>query len=307
MQYKYLVIDSSLLAYRCWYSCKDLKTESGLHTGLEYGFIRGIMALARAFSPGKVVLAWDGAPTRCMNIYPTTVSENGDILGYKANRKASKEKREEPDWDPRLATLRDLCAPIIPSLFHPQTEADEQIARFVYAAEAKGDKTLIVSRDRDFHQLVSENTHLTTKEKDILYDINEVEQKWGVPPQQVVYRRAIEGDSSDEIQGIPRIPKEVIVALAKASNSLDSLLENVKSGKFTKSKKQQEKLVEGLDTIKLNYLLSELNSQKDQSYTLMETPTGNLNPLKDFCKSLDFWSLENRKEWDLFLTSPELP
>lgn len=301
MNYDHILVDSHLLGYKSWWPVRDLHSSDGTPTGLEYGFIKNVLALARNWQPGKIILAWDGAPTRCNTIFPKVKLPDGKEEGYKSNRQKHADKDTEPDWDPRFRTLRDAFLPMVRTLYHPDTEADEQIARFVHKAEREGKKTIIISKDRDFHQLISDNTHLVLggDELDVITP-KEVEEKWGVPPQKVTLRRAIEGDPGDGIIGIPRIPKEIIVNIAKDSSDLNDMIYKIKHGKYCKSDSQLTKLLNGEAVIRRNHALSELASQALLEPTYIPGTTGDTTRVRELCSSFEFRSLTDRKEWELF-------
>lgn len=300
-EYQNILIDSHLLAYRSWWPVRELHTSEGIASGLEYGFIKNVLALARNWQPGKIILAWDGAPTRCNAIYPKVKDDSGIESGYKSNRQKHVDKETEPAWDPRFRRLRNVFLPMVTTLYQEDTEADEQIARFVHQAERNGERTIIISKDRDFHQLITPNTHLVlgADETSVLTP-EKVELEWGLPPHKVALRRAIEGDGSDSYAGIPRIPKDIIVALAKDSSDLENLIYRIRNGKYCKSDKQLTKLIEGEDIIRRNYALTELKSQEQFPPTITSGTVGDVSEVVKLCQELEFESLLQRKEWGLF-------
>lgn len=303
--YDFILVDSHLLAYRSWWPVRDLHTMDGTPSGLEFGFIKNVLALARNWQPGRMVLAWDGAPLRCNTIYPKVTGADGVETGYKSGRQKHADKESEPAWDPRFRILRDAFLPMVHTLYDPDTEADEQIARFVHKAERDGKRTIIISKDRDFHQLISANTHLVLggDELNVISPV-EVETQWGVIPEKVTLRRAIEGDTSDGLAGIPRIPKEIIVSLAKDATDLEDLLHKIRHGKYCKSDKQLTKLLEGEQIIRRNYALAELKSQAQFQPTVLPGTVGDTTRVIQLCKELEFHSLISRREWELFKGEP---
>jgi 5'-3' exonuclease len=303
MTYDNIVVDCYLVAYGSWWPVREMHTEAGVATGLEFGFIKNILATARRWTPGKVVLAWDGFPKRCNTIFPKEVVE-GKEVGYKSGRARHEDKDTEPAWTPRLVRLREAFTPLVECLYHPETEADEEIARFVHESEAKGQTTIIVSKDRDLHQLVSDKTHICLgPEENLMTPENLTKEKgmpWGVPTKKIPLRRAIEGDGSDAIVGIPRIPKEVIVNIVNASESIDHLIENISKGSFTKTATQLEKMINGRDIIRRNYSLAELASQAQYPPNRISTTLGDNTKLIEMVEELECNSLRERKEWQLF-------
>lgn len=306
MQYNNIVVDCYLLAYRSWWPVRDLTTSEGIPSGLEYGFIKNILTAARLWVPGKLVLAWDGFPKRCNEIFPKKMeqTEKGLVeVGYKSGRAGHEDKDTEPAWTPRLCRLRDCFQEVAECLYHPETEADEEIARFVFAAESRGETNIIISKDRDLHQLVSDKTHICLGPEENLMTpeaiFKEKDTPWGVPCHKIPLRRAIEGDGSDAIKGVPRIPKDVVINLVNASNDIDHMIENISKGAMFKSKTQLEKMLEGRDLIRRNYALSELQSQRNYPPNYITKSVGNTDKLMALIDELEMHSLKDRKEWFL--------
>lgn len=300
MPYDYAVVDSHLMAYRNWWPVRQLKTPDGVPSGMEFGFGRGVHAVSRIWE-AKVVLVWDGIPVRCNTIFPQVIDDKGVASGYKSGRQKHKDKREEPDWTPRLETLRRVWLPLTTTLYDPEAEADEEIARFVFWAESKNRRSLIISKDRDLHQLVSDKTHLIMGSEDTdLYTPERVLSEWGVPSSKLPFRRAVEGDSSDAYAGISRYPKDLIVNLANDSTSIEDLLSRIGRGNYSRNGAQLDKLLNGRDVISRNYQLSQLTTQCQYKPTILPGTFGISLGVKQFYQDLGCSeSFMNRKEWEI--------
>jgi len=282
--YDTVIIDAMNLAYRSWWPVRELTTSDGVPTGLEFGFIKNLLAITREHIPAEIILAWDGRPTRGLQIFPE----------YKAGRDKGA-RDNEPSWIERLDLLRKLLAPMLLSLYNSDTEADEQIARYV---KHNPDKNIIISStDRDFHQLVSEKvTVVGTSGK--IYDVDAVKEKWGVEPKKVLLFRAIEGEkSSDNFPGVPRISAVIKVRLASEATSLDHMIQLIDEGEFPG--KSKERLQQGKDVIRRNYALADLWSQEEKPDEI-QIPTGESTEVLKLCEKLELKSLLERKEWRLF-------
>jgi DNA polymerase-1 len=291
LMYDSVIIDSMMMAYKSWWPVRDFKTSTGVHSGLEFGFMKNLLYVTREFTPAKVVLAWDGRPTKGLDL----------ASDYKANRNKDM-KSEEPPWGPRLSLVMDLLADVTLSLYHPETEADEQIARWVKQEEEAGRKTLIVSADKDLHQLTSSSTHVKTKEKseDIILDGGKVRAIWGVIPERIPLIRAISGDTSDNIKGVPRIAAGTKIRLATEASTptVEALIEKINSADYL-SAREKEKLVEGRDLIIRNHKMMALRGQTEPP-TVLKPPTGDTTKVLEFCRLMELNSLVNRGEWRLF-------
>jgi len=300
MAYDAVVVDGMNLAYRSWHKQRDLKTSAGVHTGLEFGFIRNFLTTVRENYPARVYIAWDGTPERCLAIFPA----------YKEKRRAKRQAQKKLDaeqraagnesveapWGPRLERLQAVMAHIAPTLYHPKKEADEQIVALVKEQERQGKTTLIYSTDDDMKQLVTDLTHVHTWEGPV--DRNAVKEAWGVYPEQLARLRAISGDTSDEVPGVPRVETTAKIRLVLETESLEDMLTRIDTATYFKGT-QKQKMIDGKEVIRRNFQIMNLNSIQTKPDLVME-PSGDVNPVLDLCRELECHSLLTRKEWQLF-------
>ncbi len=110
-------------------------------------------------------------------------------------------------------------------------EADDLIGTLSQQAEAAGMETIILTGDGDALQLVSEHTKVYMSKKGItdmqVYDPQAVVDKWEVPPEQMIEIKALMGDSSDNIPGVPGVGSKTAIKLIKAYGSLENLYEHI--------------------------------------------------------------------------------
>lgn len=269
MQYDFIVVDSYNMAYRQWWGVKDL-SHNGVPTGLEFGFIKKIVSLMKQY-PSKVYLAWDGCPTRC----------NALVEGYKSNR--VKVNGDEPDWTTRLQRLREIFSNLCHTLYHPEEEADEQIAKFVISNPHK--KILILSNDKDFQQMITSTVHVETKEA-LLEPANCME-KWGVPTYKIALFKALDGDASDNIDGVPRLLTKTKLKLVNMSETIDELVANFQNEDLTV--KEREKLATYKDQVILSYKL--VNLLEMTGNPTMISPNGDKTELQKIVQELGFSSI----------------
>lgn len=269
MQYDYIVIDAYNMAYRMWWPVKDL-SHNGVPTGLEFGFIKRIVNYMKT-DPGKIYLAWDGKPVRCSTL----------VEGYKSGR--VKVNGDEPDWTARLSRMRDAFSGLCHTLYHPEEEADEQIAKFVLANPYK--KILIVSNDKDMQQLVTSSVHVESSST--LMNPSTCMEKWGVPSYKIAMYKALDGDDSDNIKGVPRLLTKTKIMLVNMSESIDELVANFAHETLTV--KEREKLALYKDKVILNYKIVNL-ANLTGSPNLYE-PTGEKFALQEIITELNFSSI----------------
>lgn len=270
MQYDFIVVDSHNLAYRQWWHVKDL-SHNGVPTGLEFGFIKKVLTLMGT-DPEKLILAWDGRPTRCAAL----------VEDYKDGRE--KAEGDEPAWGPRLARLRNAFIDLCHTLYDENEEADEQIAKFVLRNPGK--KILIVSNDKDLQQFVSENVHCDCSKG--LFDLETCSEEWGVPPHKIALYKVLDGDKSDNVKGVPRLLTKTKVKLVNRSETIDELVEHFADDDL--SAKEREKLAAHREQAYLNYkLVNLLHLDGDPKMTV---PVGDWTKLREIVQELNFTSIQ---------------
>jgi len=293
--YRTILVDASLLAYRSWWPCRELKGPEGQHTGLEFGLIRSLLMLAREYYPARVTLCWDGNPTRGLAIQPS----------YKADRDKSNQEKEEP-WGPRFTVLRELLTECYDSIYDPEQEADEVIAAHLHANQTT--PTLIVSKDQDLHQLVRDDPvpHHQTDKDGKPQSALEIRTFWGLDSiDKIPLLLAIMGDASDNIEGIKRIPNPTRLRLVNEATDLEGLIQLTKTAPFL-NVNQRRKFIDGEQLVRNNYKLVNLighTKQGTHRKALGPTPNATLQ----FCRKLGMDSLLGRREWDLLIPPSNTP
>jgi 5'-3' exonuclease len=131
--------------------------------------------------------------------------------------------------------------------------------------DLSNETNVIFSTDRDLLQLVTPTTSLLTppagSRNEVLYDPGIVVKTMGVPPGKVVELRSLYGDTSDNIPGVPRVPKKILRSLIQAHGSVDSVF---RSGLAGLTKGQYERLRSAEPQIRIN---AELMTLVDVGYT----------------------------------------
>jgi DNA polymerase I len=300
--YHYLLIDCHNLAIRHWWPLRELRADDGTHSGLEYGFLSGLRSLVRRWQPARPVLIWDGRSRRCLDLFPVVTQDDGVRVGYKSKRENMAARYKEPDWSVRFAALRESLKSLIPTLYHPECEADEQIARWVFKAEAHGHFNLICSRDEDLKQLVSEMTHLNSfkydfQKSEVIATVESVRSEYGISPHKLALWNSLTGDVSDAIPGVPRLYRKTIAHLLSQVDDINQLIQLIKDGNYTASENQKSRLRENQEIILRNYRLMELQSQRQFLPNLICYPSGDRGPLLSLCDRLSIKTLCHSEEW----------
>ena len=238
-----ILVDGYNLYFRCLYApnIMSLRDSKGRHTGVVFGFLRSLGALRKRYPEARLWVAWDGSSQRRKNKY----------ADYKANRDRSSSVGERV-FD-ALGTLKEILPKVgVIQAINPEEEADDVIATLV-RGELSGHSVLMYSTDRDLLQVVNDSARLLVpsvgSRKEILFDVKATKSIMGVPPKQVVQLRAFYGDPSDNLPGVPRVPKKVLKALVSEYGSVDGVYDSGLSGV---SKGQYERLMSAEPQVRIN-------------------------------------------------------
>jgi DNA polymerase I len=222
------LIDGSAYIYRAYHAIRSLTNSKGLPTNAAFGFTRMLIKLIEDRSPEYVVMFFDAkGPTFRHEIYQD----------YKANRPPMPE-----DLSIQIPYIKEITHGFnIPVIEMQGFEADDLIGTFKWRAEKAGFFVVMVTGDKDFVQLVSDNAVIWDPMKEKTIDINTVRDDLGVEPYQMIDVMALSGDASDNIPGVPGIGPKTALSLIKTFKTVERLYESVHT--ITK-KKQQENLVQ---------------------------------------------------------------
>ena len=255
-----VVIDGKSVFYRGYYAMGALSTSDGTPMGGVYGFAAIAMELVKKLQPDKVVVAWDKAKTsvsKRVAIYPE----------YKAGRKKPPE-----DFFAQIPLLRELVEALGWAFVEcDDYEADDIIGTFGKKVDEAGEwEMYIISSDLDMLQVVDENVKMCRLMKGFSeleeIDVKAVEEKYGIRKEQFLDLKALKGDSSDNIPGVPGIGEKGAVKLLNEFGSLDGIYNNIdKIAGAT-----QKKLVEGKESAYMSYKLAKIMT--DAPVELDEVP-----------------------------------
>lgn len=186
------LIDGSSYIYRAFFALPHLTNSKGFPTHAIYGFANMVLKVLREREAEFVAIAFD-APG------PTFRHE---VFGeYKAHRPSMPE-----DLRVQVPHIKEIVSALrIPILEKEGLEADDLIAGIAKKMEEEGNDTVIVSGDKDLMQLVSSRVTMYDPMKDKTFQIPDVEERFGVPPDKVVEVMGLCGDTSDNIPGVPGI------------------------------------------------------------------------------------------------------
>ncbi len=209
-----ILVDGSALIYRAYYAIPGtFQTSSGLPTNATYGFATMFRKVLSGKTPERGAVIFD-APGKTFREerYPE----------YKAQRPRMDDllRRQLPSIDRLVEAHR------FPILRVSGFEADDVIGTLTRLAVAAGMEVFIISGDKDFAQLISENVRMVDTLRDVVFDPELVRKKWGVLPPHFVDLLAMMGDKIDNIPGVPGVGQKGAAKLLADYGSLDGILEN---------------------------------------------------------------------------------
>jgi len=212
-----ILIDAHSLIYRAFFALPPMSTSDGRVTNAVYGFT-SMLAIVLASRPEYAIAAFDlGKPTFRSQEYEQ----------YKAGRRAMPE-----DLRPQIEMVRELLGALsIPIYGVEGFEADDVIGTLARIAEERGHSVTIVSGDLDCLQLVTESVEALVPRRGItdtfLYGPDQVRQRYGFEPPQLIDFKALRGDTSDNIPGVPGVGDKTAAKLVQDYVTVDALLERV--------------------------------------------------------------------------------
>ena len=228
------LVDGSHTIFRAYHALPHLSTRQGVPTNAVYGFTTMLLRAIREGNPTHLAVAFDEeAKAKRSEVYS----------GYKATRGAPPE-----DLTPQFPLVRRVLEALrVPAIGFPGYEADDVIATLARRARAQGWEVVIVSGDKDLMQLVVDGIRCYDSMYEKWYGPAEVEEKWGVPPQQVADLLALTGDKIDNIPGVPGVGEKTAAGLLKEYGTLENVLANAAG---VKKPKLRENLLASLDAVR---------------------------------------------------------
>lgn len=210
------LIDGSLYVFRAWHSMPDeFQDADGHPVNAVHGFTRFLCELLERVKPGHLAVAFDASLT--------TSFRNAIYPAYKANRELP-----PPDLERQFVLCREVTQALgIPVLIDHTYEADDLIGSALWTFRGHGFRSVIVSADKDFGQLLGEHDEQWDYARNLRWGPAGVHEKLGVHPHQVADYLALCGDAVDNIPGVPGVGAKTAAALLAHFGNLDALLERV--------------------------------------------------------------------------------
>lgn len=278
------LIDGHALAYRTYYAITAgmsdrMQTRTGEPTAGIYGFANVLMRLLEQEKPEYLAVAFDTGKTFRNELYPE----------YKATR-----AKMPDDLRPQIERIRQMIDTFhLPRLEKEGVEADDVLGSIARQAVQQGFGVKIITGDRDLLQLVDDRITVSLPGSKLSdsknYSAAEVREHLGVDPAQVVDYKALVGDTSDNIPGVPGVGPKTAVSLLEKYQTLDGVYENLDeiSGKL------REKLEAGKDSAYMSQDLAQIRTDVGVKLVLEEARTDHIDipAVEAFFRELEFRTL----------------
>lgn len=223
-----LLVDGHSLVYRAFFAMPALTNSRGEVTNAAYGFTSMLLKALGDHRPTHAVAAFDP---------PGRTFRHEQDETYKAGRKPTPE-----DLIPQFPWCREVVEALgIPIIEVPTFEADDVIGSLSVQGERAGLDVIIVTGDLDALQLVTDRVRVFANRRGIsdtiVYDVERVYERYGFAPRLVVDFKALRGDVSDNIPGVPGIGDKTAMTLVQEYGGLESILDAVPTMKEGKVKR----------------------------------------------------------------------
>ncbi len=278
-----VLLDGSSLLYRAFYALPPLTTAAGTPTHAVFGLASMLLKVLEEEKPARIVLAFEGGKT----------FRHREFDAYKAQRPPT-----PGDLASQFALARTLAAAFgVPVVEHAGFEADDVLGTLARLGANPGNAVLIVTGDLDALQLVDEHVRVLVNRKGVsdtqCYDAAAVEARFGLPPALLPDFKALKGDPSDNIPGIPGVGDKTAATLLRQFGSLETLLERVEE---LKPSQVRANLLSGRDHARLYKRLATIVTDLPLQEALpgAEWPGPNPAQVQELFGELEFRSLVTR-------------
>ena len=253
---KLVLIDGNSIMNRAFYGImgsKMLTTKDGKYTNAIYGFLAIMFKILDDIKPQYLAVAFDlKGPTARHELYKE----------YKANRHGMPEELAE-----QMPVIKEILKAMNIDVIEKQGyEGDDILGTLAKYGEKQGLEVTILSGDRDTFQLASD--HITIriprtkagKTETDDYNRKKVLEEYGIEPEQLIEVKALQGDASDNIPGVPGVGPKTAISLIQRYGTVDELYRKIENGEDDLKGKQRENIVNNKDMAEISRKLGEINT-----------------------------------------------
>ena len=252
---KFVLVDGNSIMNRAFYGImgsKMLTTKDGKYTNAVYGFLAIMFKLLEDVKPKYMAVAFDlKAPTARHKMYE----------GYKANRKGMPDELAE-----QMPIIKEILRAMNIDIVEKEGyEADDVLGTLSRYGEKHKLEVVILSGDRDTFQLATNKVTIRIphtkggKTETDEYNKEKIIEKYGIKPKQLIDVKGLQGDTSDNIPGVPGVGEKTALKLIQEYGSIENLYKKIEEGKDDLKGKQREKIVENKDLAYLSKTLGTIN------------------------------------------------
>ena len=258
---KLLILDGNSIINRAFYGVKPLTTREGLYTNAIYGFLNILDRMEKDVQPDAVCVAFDlHGPTFRHLQYD----------GYKATRHGMPDELAQ-----QMPIMKDVLRAMNIPIYECQGwEADDVIGTVSVICSNNDWECVVATGDRDSLQLIDKNVHIRLviskpgQTTATIYDEALFKGEYGFEPKKMVDLKALMGDSSDNIPGVPGIGPKTATELLVKFGSLDGVYANLDDPSIRP--KLREKLVDGKESAYLSYDLATIRTNAPIDFAPMD-------------------------------------
>lgn len=281
---RFIIIDGSSLMYRAFFALPLLNASNGAYTNAIMGFANMLGKILTEYKPESIVVAFDKSrKTFRSDMY----SE------YKGQRAKTPDELKS-----QIPLLRDFLAALgIVFIEKDNYEADDIIGTLATKAASENYDTLVVTGDKDALQLIRPNLRIMLTKRGIMdmqiFDEEAFKEKYaGLMPLKLIDIKALMGDSSDNIPGVPGVGEKTALKLLTQFDDLENLLANIDK---VSGKKLKERLQDNQELARLSYKLATICCDVDVDFLPDEYKiTPNAQKLQQFCNEYEMKTVLTR-------------
>ena len=278
---KLVLIDGNSIMNRAFYGImgsKMLTTKDGTYTNAVYGFLAILFKLLEDVNPNYLVVAFDlKAPT----------ARHKAFEGYKANRHGMPDELRE-----QMPIIKDILRAMNIDIVEMEGyEADDVLGTLSRYGEKEGLEVTILSGDRDTFQLATDKVTIRIprtkagKTETEEYNREKIVETYGVEPKQLIEVKGLQGDTSDNIPGVPGIGEKTALSLIQKYGTIENLYKQIEDNTDDLKGKQREKIAENKELAELSRFLGTINLEV---------------PIKDTLENFKVEEWDKQKVFEIF-------
>lgn len=231
-----LLIDANALIHRSWHAIRPLTSPDGRLVNAVYGFTTSLLKIVAELHPTHVAVCWDT---------PEPTFRHEAEPAYKAHRV------EQPqEFYDQIPLVKEIVAALgMRNIEKPGFEADDIIGTVATLLANSGMDVTILTSDRDAWQLISPRISVLAFKQGVTetirYDEKALFEKTGLTAKQIPEYKALRGDASDNLKGVPGIGEKTATVLLQKYSTLEGVFEAAHSPKSEMSESVRSKLIDG--------------------------------------------------------------